>query len=94
MPGEIMKLRAVLATLILSTSALASTYVQGYTRRDGTYVAPHYRSDPNNTINDNWSTQGNTNPYTGESGRKKPDLFQPSYGNNYNNLNKQNSDDN
>ncbi len=29
-----------------SSSGSKSTYVQGYTRKDGTYVAPHYRSAP------------------------------------------------
>jgi hypothetical protein len=29
-----------------SSSGPKSTYVHGYTRKDGTYVAPHYRSAP------------------------------------------------
>jgi len=47
--------------------------VDGYTRRDGTYVEPHHRSNPNDTKGDNWSTRGNENPYTGEHGTKKDD---------------------
>jgi len=39
--------------------------VRGYTRKDGTYVAPHRQSNPNNTTRDNWSTRGNRNPDTG-----------------------------
>lgn len=50
----------------------ASTHVRGYTKRDGTYVQPHYRSSPNNTVLDNYSTKGNINPYTGKSGTKDP----------------------
>lgn len=42
--------------------------VNGYTRKDGTYVAPHYRTAPNSTNRDNFSTRGNTNPYTGRAG--------------------------
>ena len=42
--------------------------VKGYYRKDGTYVQPHYRTAPNSTINDNWSTKGNVNPYTGKKG--------------------------
>lgn len=42
--------------------------VDGYFRKDGTYVAPHYRSAPNSTPWDNWSTKGNVNPYTGKPG--------------------------
>jgi hypothetical protein len=35
-----------LAALVIATPALAGNYVNGYTRKDGTYVAPHYRSAP------------------------------------------------
>lgn len=47
--------------------------VKGYFKRDGTYVAPHYRSAPNSSKYDNYSTRGNFNPYTGEAGRTNPD---------------------
>jgi hypothetical protein len=47
--------------------------VRGYTRKDGTYVAPHYQTDPNGTRNDNWSTTGNVNPFTGKEGTKPRD---------------------
>ena len=55
-----------------SFPALADTYVQGYTKQDGTYVQPHYRTNANNTKLDNYSTQGNVNPYTGQEGTKSP----------------------
>jgi hypothetical protein len=48
-------------------------HVQGYTKKDGTYVAPHDRTAPNNTKNDNWSTRGNVNPETGKAGTKPRD---------------------
>lgn len=54
------------------------TYVQGYTRKDGTKVKGHYRTKPNSTINDNYSTLGNTNPWTGEFGWIKPEKTRPS----------------
>jgi hypothetical protein len=57
--------------------AQASVYVQGYIRSDGTYVPGHYRSAPNSTVLDNYSTKGNTNPYTGKAGTKDP-YAQPS----------------
>ena len=44
--------------------------VRGYTRQDGTYVAPHYRSAPDGDFSNNWSTKGNINPYTGEEGTR------------------------
>jgi hypothetical protein len=48
------------------------TYVHGYTRKNGTYVMPHYQTAPNATRLDNWSTKGNVNPYTGTVGTKDP----------------------
>jgi hypothetical protein len=48
-------------------------YVSGYYRSNGTYVKSHYRTAPNSTNRDNFSTRGNTNPYTGQSGYIKPD---------------------
>ena len=63
----------VLALLLTTVTAFAQdVYVQGYYRSDGTYVQPHYRSAPNNTTLDNWSTMGNINPYTGQAGTKDP----------------------
>lgn len=43
-------------------------YVNGYYRSDGTYVQPHYRSDPDGNPNNNYSHKGNVNPYTGKRG--------------------------
>lgn len=54
------------------TIAIADTYVRGYTRRDGTYVNGYYRSSPNHTRLDNYSTRGNYNPYTGRPGTINP----------------------
>lgn len=48
-------------------------YVNGYYRSNGTYVQGHYKTAPNSTNRDNFSTQGNTNPYTGQSGWITPD---------------------
>jgi hypothetical protein len=48
----------------------ADVYVSGYTRSNGTYVSGHYRSSPNHTKSDNFSTYGNVNPYTGKVGTK------------------------
>jgi hypothetical protein len=53
--------------------------VKGYYKKNGTYVQPHYRTAPNSTKNDNFSTEGNTNPYTGKPGWINRD-------NNYNTL--------
>ncbi len=66
--------RLVLALVALSMAApaVAQVRVKGYTRSDGTYVAPHYRSSPNSSVYDNYSTRGNTNPYTGQPGTRDP----------------------
>ena len=48
-------------------------YVNPYHRKDGTYVPGHFRTNPNNTNRDNYSTRGNTNPYTGKPGWITPD---------------------
>ena len=64
-------MKTIIATLALIAStgaALADTYVNGYTRRDGTYVQPHYRSSPDSYRFNNYSSQGNVNPYTGQRG--------------------------
>ena len=34
-------------------AAAGDVYVQGYTKSDGTYVAPHYRSAPDSSYNNN-----------------------------------------
>lgn len=47
-----------------------SVSVRGYTRKDGTYVPPHYRSAPDSSFYNNWSTRGNINPFTGKEGTR------------------------
>jgi hypothetical protein len=67
-----MKKALLLALLVVSSAAIADEYVQGYYRHDGTYVQGYYRTESNNTKLDNYSTQGNTNPYTGQQGTVNP----------------------
>ena len=77
-----MRLWIVAATaLFLPTSLAAQVYVQGHTKKDGTYVAPHYRSNPDSNVYNNWSTKGNVNPYTGQAGTKNPYGTTSSYSN-------------
>ena len=68
-------LRKIIAFFVLGNSLIfpnmevfANVYVKGYYRSNGTYVDPHYRTSPNSTISDNYSTWGNSNPYTGQKG--------------------------
>lgn len=48
-------------------------WVKGYYRSSGTYVKGHWRTAPNSTNTDNFSTLGNVNPYTGKKGWIRPD---------------------
>lgn len=54
-------------------------YVQGYTKSNGTHVEGHWRTAPNNTINDNYGTYPNVNPHTGKVGTIRPDYSMPTY---------------
>lgn len=65
--------------LLMAVPAVASAdeYVQGYMRQDGTYVQPHYRTEPNEHRYDNYSSQGNTNPYTGQRGHQRNEFSDP-----------------
>ena len=59
---------AIAAMSFAQNAQAKGVYVNGYTRSDGTQVRGHYRSAPDNSYDNNWSTEGNTNPYTGERG--------------------------
>jgi hypothetical protein len=69
-------------TLLVAFVAVASAqgigsnpndhYVSGYTNSHGTYVAPHYQTNPNGTTLDNYGTRGNYNPHTGTYGTRNP----------------------
>jgi hypothetical protein len=63
-------LRAILAVMLFSSIAIAEdVYVDGYTRKNGTYVAPHYRSRPNAYQWDNKSYTPSQPAYNNSSGR-------------------------
>ena len=55
-------------------SAEAKTVkVKGYYKPStGSYVMPSYRTSPNKTKLDNYSTKGNYNPYSGKKGTANP----------------------
>ena len=56
-----------------------TTSVSGYTRSNGTYVNGYTRTRPNGTNYDNYSTSGNSNPYTGTTGSRARDYSTQSY---------------
>jgi hypothetical protein len=47
-------------------------YVQPHTRRDGTAVQGHYQTNPDDSFWNNYSSKGNVNPHTGQSGNRLP----------------------
>ena len=63
-------LSASALVLLFSASVFSDTFVQGYFKKDGTYVAPHYRSSPDKSYNNNWSVKPNINLYTGKQGTR------------------------
>lgn len=46
------------------------SHVDGYAKKNGTYVLPHQKTSPNKTKFDNWSHKRNMNPYTSKKGTK------------------------
>ena len=73
----------VILVLVITTVANADVRVRGYYRSNGTYVQPHYRSNPDGNPYNNWSTYPNVNPYTGKRGTRRfstmSNLNTPSY---------------
>lgn len=49
-----LKIIAVATMLAICAPAFAQTYVKGHYRKNGTYVQPHVRSNPNATKADNY----------------------------------------
>lgn len=74
-------LAMVALALAMPAVAQKSNSVKGHVRKDGTYVAPHYRTNPDSSKLNNWSTESNVNPYTGKAGTadpyKLPDYSKP-----------------
>ena len=67
--------------IFFASPSFADQHVNGYYRNNGTYVQPYTRSSPDNTVTNNYSYQGNTNPYTGQRGTNSysHDLTSPYY---------------
>lgn len=60
------------AAIAAPLSAQSTHAIGGYTTRNGTYVAPHYQTNPDSSRPNNWSIKGNVNPYTGKPGTIDP----------------------
>jgi hypothetical protein len=61
-----------LSTCLFTQSKANSEKVHSYTKKNGTNLESYHRSKANGTEKDNYSSKGNTNPYTGKKGYKAP----------------------
>jgi hypothetical protein len=67
-----------LSLIVLLSSSIAhagSSRVRPHVRKDGTFVQPHRRTNPDSSKFNNFSTKGNVNPFTGKEGTVDP--FKP-----------------
>lgn len=69
------KVILILIAALITIPAFAQTRVNGYYKKNGTYVQPHYRSNRDNNPYNNYSTKGNVNPYTGKHGSTQPNPY-------------------
>jgi hypothetical protein len=74
----------ILLTTFFTLPALAQVHVNGYHRKDGTYVQPHIRSSPDGTKSNNYGSGGG-NGYASPDSRDNDNDGTPNY---------QDSDDN
>ncbi|MEQ9304262.1 MAG: SH3 domain-containing protein [Marinoscillum sp.] len=82
-----MRTLAIILCLLASIQLTAQVKVKGYYRKDGTYVKPHVRSNPDGNPYNNYSYPGNTNPYTGKTATGNPDTYLKNYNNRSSNNN-------
>lgn len=73
------KLLVALIVASVSSLAAADNYVRPYVKNDGTFVEGHYKSAPDRNPYNNYSTQGNSNPYTGQQGSRDAYQVQQQY---------------
>jgi hypothetical protein len=77
---QLMTILVILVVVCATTlTADAAVRVRGYYRSNGTYVQPHYRSNPDGNFWNNWSTYPNINPYTGAIGTRRTPSYSGSY---------------
>jgi hypothetical protein len=70
-----MRAGTITAVLLLVAPAMGASrnaYHPGFVRRNGTYVAPHFHTEPRQGHPNNWSSSGNVNPPPGRSGAPQP----------------------
>jgi len=58
--------------MVFSQAGYSDVRVNPYFKSDGSYVKGHFRSEPDRSFNNNWSTKPNVNPHTGKRGWREP----------------------
>lgn len=58
---------AIAALAFLNVSQANAESVRGYIQRDGTYVGPHQRTNPDRNPYNNYNFPGNYNPNSGRT---------------------------
>jgi hypothetical protein len=75
-------MKKFIASILLSSVLFLGAFVnnaqaktirsKGYFKSSGKYVMPYFKTSPNRTKFDNYSTKGNYNPFTGKKGTVSP----------------------
>ena len=71
---KLLFITAILAFGFITVNSVSaySYRAGGYYRSSGTYVQPYYKTSPDSTRWNNYSTRENYNPYTGNKGYASP----------------------
>lgn len=68
-----MKIATATLLVTLAVPAFAADhYVRPHVDRNGNLTEGHMQTNPNSSRMDNYGTQGNANPYTGQAGTVNP----------------------
>ena len=78
--------KSLLSVLFVSAISLtclsesrADVFVRSYFRSNGTYVRSHYRTSPDRSFYNNWSSYPNVNRYTGRRGTLRYPSYTPRF---------------
>jgi hypothetical protein len=63
---------AIVGIVLSNAWAASQTHVRGYLKKNGSYVQPSFRTTPDQSRYNNWSSKPNTNPFTGQAGHVNP----------------------
>jgi hypothetical protein len=68
--SQVLAVLVGLAVLSAGTAEARGARVRSYVTKKGTYVQSHQRTASDRSRSNNWSSKGNSNPYTGKRGSK------------------------